>query len=578
VYSIITSILLYKKFSLFQFSFRLVKYFLIQFFDIIKYIYLYIMEENINKFFLEKKNFFQNLRNEQSCVSPVPRFDSILISNVNIKKIGNDEYKIKFNNISTLILYQVWNDNPSLNNERVVLQSNIQTWVDLFLQNQPFQPTIIMAQPPQKWVFVLKTVEYINKKLIWRITTKPIFNISTTVNKKLITGKLKNMRFDVGSITYIVNPCPQIYNKPLFNQILTSDIEIIKTSNKIYKIYLKKTSEVTFYQVWSVNNNKRKVYSSNIFNWTNYIKLNRPFEPTTIMELGNCRYAFTIIDVKYLGNNQMTWNVSQKNIANLSTVFTNNLKTGKFENVRFNVDSVSAAGTYYSSLTISVQNCVVTYLNGNVYNGPVTISPYQNNCMTYNYETIPSPTGGTLNYNLTFTNASFSFDKSSVVINNSPLSGDWYANTGSFEYTTNLPSNIIQININDSVLSQLENKNSCYLNLTGQVDAFNYICNLTGNLCFCENSNTYTLSNLVTSLSNPLLSFNNILVTIQPTTLPCNFYFSNSQYTSSSYTSTTITFNCSFFVDINGYIIPINTKNISLNFPNNFTIPNCENC
>ena len=48
------------------------------------------------------KNTQVSKNNNNQCVSPVPRFDSIFISDVNIKEIGNQEYQIVFTKISLL--------------------------------------------------------------------------------------------------------------------------------------------------------------------------------------------------------------------------------------------------------------------------------------------------------------------------------------------------------------------------------------------------------------------------------------------------------------------------------------------
>lgn len=403
--------------------------------------------------------------------------------------------------------------------------------------------------------------------MTWKVTTKPIKNLSNTVNKKLITGDLKNMRFDVGAITYVVNPCPPVYNVPLFNQILRGNVKIVKTGDKTYKINFRKTSEITFYQVWSVNNNSREVYSSNVFNWTNYIRLNAPFSPTTVMEFGNCRYAFIITGVEYLEKNKMIWNVSQKEIANLSTVFTNDLKTGNFKDARFDVDSISTAGTYYSSITIPVSNCSVTYSDGSVYNGTVTISPYQNNCMSFVYDTIPNPTDtGVISISLTFNNSTFSFNNTTFNVLSS-FEGDWFR-TGYFQYTNNLPSNIKEIQINQSVLSQLENKNNCYSTFTGNLGFPGTSVTITGLLCFCQSSNQYILYNLVTSTSDPNYSQNFWSGGVYPGNQ--NLIFQKSCYPQSYVTSTFIVFEV--YVNLN--YTTFYKWYLGLNKPS--SIPNCQ--
>jgi len=279
------------------------------------------------------------------CVN-APSFDSVFIADGNIVKTSEKEYKISFSNVSNIILYQIWDDtNKTSNDQRVIVGSNVGTWVDLFTQQKHFEPTVIMAQPPKKWAFVLKNVEYSNCKMTWLVSTKLIDNTSTTVSKGLITGKFKNLRFDIGAVTYVKNPCPPVRDEPLYDQIIIGDVEVKKVSDKNYTITFQKEGEITFYQIWPEGNNPRKIFNTSASYWVNNFILEQVFQPTTVMEVGKCRWAFVIKNAEFT-NNKMIWSVSTKEITNLSTAVTNGLKTGKLKNARFDVDSISS-GTKY---------------------------------------------------------------------------------------------------------------------------------------------------------------------------------------------------------------------------------------
>jgi len=482
---------------------------------------------------------------DSSCVSPVPRFDSVFIADVNIKRIGKYEYKINFSNISTLILYQVYSEiNESLNDKRVIAESNIQTWVELFVQNQPFKPTIIMAQPPEKWAFVLQNVKYNDNKMTWKVTTKPIVNTSTTVYKKLITGELKQMRFDVGAITYVKNPCPPVYNNPLFNQIIIGNVIIKKLKENEFKIIFKKSGKITFYQVWSVNNDKRQIYTTNAFAWTNYLILNTDFKPTTVMEIENCRYAFVIKSVKYLGKNKMSWIVSTKEIANLSTIVSNNLKPGIFDNVRFDVDSISTSGNFCSASPFTITNSIVNYTNGSSTTGTITIRAFNWYFINYIYNTNDQTNNpnNDLGYSLTFYGCSFEFNNQTIAQVSGETSLVGYLNSfGNFVINENLSAGIKNIYLPTNTVLQLPStptntSESCFY-ITFNISTYsnpkiNFSTHggtFTGILC--KNSeNNYTISNLITSNYDPLQNSNIYIADDFSPPAPIIFFFETSSY------------------------------------------------
>ena len=344
---------------------------------------------------------------------PASRFDSVFVSDVNITQTGDQLYRIKFTNISAIILYQVWNEvDPTINTRRISVESNPGTWVKLFLENMPFEPTCIMAQPPQKWAFVIKSVEYTNCIMYWNVSTKPINNLSTTVNKGMIIGNYKKMRFDVDDITYIKNACPPPNSKANFDQILIGDVDITKVADQKYVIKFNKSSEVTVYQTWSLNNESRLIYNSSIQSWLDILNSNLPFEPTTVMELGKCRWVFVIKKAEII-NNLMVWTVSTSEILNLSTAVTNGLKTGSFQNARFDVDSVQSLSAdssvvgYQATFNFNGNLCLGS--DGNYYinsiSGGTAIDMFGNQNLTFN--STPSTSQSTFP---TFNNVSVSLN------------------------------------------------------------------------------------------------------------------------------------------------------------------------
>ena len=307
-----------------------------------------------------------------TCVKKTPYFDSLAISDVFIEKIGKKKYKIKFSSVDSITLYQIWNGSyKNFNSERLVYDTNTKRWVDLFLENTPIKPTVIMVKNSKKWAFVLKKVFYENCEMCWIVSTQEIINKSDTVKNKLITGCVNNVRLDIGALTTVKNPCRPKFDRPFFNQTLIGDVYIIQTDKKKYKIIFRTNDEITLYQIYSANNNQRIIYNSDAKNWVDIFNGNKPFEPTTIMGKDDCRWCFVIKDAKYKSG-KMIWDVSTKQIKDLSETTGTKLKTGKSNKVRFDVDPLStneAIMTCY--YTGDQDNIFAQYLDVNTNNSQI---------------------------------------------------------------------------------------------------------------------------------------------------------------------------------------------------------------
>lgn len=131
--------------------------------------------------------------------------------------------------------------------------------------------------------------------------------------------------------------------QPKFDQIIRGSGFISKTGEQTYKITFCKTTEFTLYQVWNPNgnNNQRLILNDTDENWQKRIiedQKRTGFKPTTIMEVGNKKYAFVIYNAYFNKNNKLTLEVSTKEIVNLSNTVQKCLKVGQFKNARFDID------------------------------------------------------------------------------------------------------------------------------------------------------------------------------------------------------------------------------------------------
>ena len=142
---------------------------------------------------------------------------------------------------------------------------------------------------------------------------------------------------------------------PLFDQIVGGNIKICKTGEQKYKITFVKAKEFTLYQVWDENprfNNRRIIVNDTDRKWQERLIAEQKatgFAPTTILEIGNCKYAFIITNA-YFEKNKLVFDISTKEIVNLSKTVKTKLPCGTYKNVRFDIDNVNLAS---SELTCS---------------------------------------------------------------------------------------------------------------------------------------------------------------------------------------------------------------------------------
>ena len=145
-----------------------------------------------------------------------------------------------------------------------------------------------------------------------------------------------------------------------FDQIVKGNVTIKKISrNYKYKITFRKIGKFLQYQVWDKNNtnsrnDKRIVRSKSATQWIysfieqNKIlkRYNKPlFTPTTIMEIDNDKnFAFVIHKAYFNSRGYVIFIVSTREIQlqNNSSKKLTQLPIGKCNNVRFDIDSVSA--------------------------------------------------------------------------------------------------------------------------------------------------------------------------------------------------------------------------------------------
>jgi len=129
-----------------------------------------------------------------------------------------------------------------------------------------------------------------------------------------------------------------------FDQVVRGDVRICKTGDQKYKITFMKEREFTLYQVWTPNgdNTQRLVIDDNSKQWQERIIAEQKatgFAPTTLMAVGDCKWAFVITNA-YFEKNRLVLEVSTEPIVNLSKTVKKGLKTGYFKNARFDIDSV----------------------------------------------------------------------------------------------------------------------------------------------------------------------------------------------------------------------------------------------
>jgi|SaaInlStandDraft_5_1057022.scaffolds.fasta_scaffold109829_2 hypothetical protein len=126
-------------------------------------------------------------------------YDQALTGDIIISKLGKCQFKIVFDTISNVTLYQVYNrKNNKLNRCRNVVEVTDDQWAEIFNKNQPFYPTTVLVLDnilEKDPVFVIKKVYHNEGKMIWNVSTKEIKQ-----RKELPIGPINNVRIAVDSV------------------------------------------------------------------------------------------------------------------------------------------------------------------------------------------------------------------------------------------------------------------------------------------------------------------------------------------------------------------------------------------
>jgi hypothetical protein len=137
-------------------------------------------------------------------------FDQIVTGDIHIEKLNKYKYRITFRKISNFLLYQVWNKNNEIfNNKRAVGYVSPKKWITQFKKYNKyleknkklsFTPTAIMDMENDMRAFVIRKA-CLNSlgKIFFIVSTKEI-SLENNIPKKMIelpNGKYYNVRFDI---------------------------------------------------------------------------------------------------------------------------------------------------------------------------------------------------------------------------------------------------------------------------------------------------------------------------------------------------------------------------------------------
>jgi len=139
-----------------------------------------------------------------------------------------------------------------------------------------------------------------------------------------------------------------------FDSVLSGNVKITKVSKCNYNIKFLQSGDITLYQVWNENdpnvNSERLILTLRPANWLDAVDVN---EKTTLMENGNCKYAFVIKKGEIKGR-EMVWEVSTREIDNRSKNVKTELPLGIFNAVRFDVDAMPVGSQLGQTFRISI--------------------------------------------------------------------------------------------------------------------------------------------------------------------------------------------------------------------------------
>jgi len=197
------------------------------------------------------------------------------------------------------------------------------------------------------------------------------------------------------------NPTPTSTSTPgiiKFSQIARGKVKSVKTGQNTYRITFLQNTDLTLYQTWSKDggksngiktgfsdNSNRYIFSDTSNEWQKFLFVDNfkeeGFQPTTIMGVNNCLYAFVITNAYFNKCKKLTLDVSTKPIDNLSKTVKTDVKTGVFY-ARFDIDN---APDNNNGITISYSAVLPAYPNtcGNVtitnISANITAAQFNNN-------------------------------------------------------------------------------------------------------------------------------------------------------------------------------------------------------
>ena len=112
---------------------------------------------------------------------------------ISIKKMVNLTYEICFKNVNNIATFT----NPTYNDQLCVLyDTNINNWTDLYQENLPFQPTVLMILNNKYYAFTIKNVKIVLSSLVWIVESDTILNSSSNVLTELPKGIFSNVRMN----------------------------------------------------------------------------------------------------------------------------------------------------------------------------------------------------------------------------------------------------------------------------------------------------------------------------------------------------------------------------------------------
>ena len=179
-------------------------------------------------------------------------YDQVLSGDIEIKKRNKHSYKIIFNKISKVLVYQTWSDiSNDLNKKRNCSYQKAKYWILNNFSDNSFQPTTVMEIDNKKYIFVITNAKFKNGHATFYVSTKEINlkNKNIKRSKRLPEGQFKSVRFDIDDNTSYV-PCPSDPEQP--NSIIGNQSFTISGYAKVYPSY--KTTITVNNVIWTGNN------------------------------------------------------------------------------------------------------------------------------------------------------------------------------------------------------------------------------------------------------------------------------------------------------------------------------------